>query len=97
MIKMTFEQLVALLKEAGDAAIQSYIRSTEPLADRINQADAKRWISALGYKPVMLRKWVDAGLLNKVKTDENKDNSQVWYSKAEIKRIIGASKIYSMT
>ena len=82
--------------QAVDAGVQSYLRSVEPSADRVNQADAKRYIARLGYQPVMLRKWSDARLLTPVKVGE-RQNAPVYYSLAEIKKLISSLKLKSIT
>lgn len=92
-MNITLEQLRDYVKSAVDAGIQAYIRSVEPLSDRINQSDAKRWIAAMGHKPVMLSRWVDAGLLTRQKDADAPQNAQAWYSKAEIKNLLAAIEL----
>lgn len=91
-LELSLQQLFDWTKQAVDAGVQAYIRNTEPLSDRIKQADAKRYIARYGYQPVMLRKWVDAGLLTRVKTSE-RQNAAAWYSLADIKSLISSLKL----
>lgn len=92
-LTLTFDQLLRLMQEAGESAIMAYKRDNEPLSDLINQADAKRWIAANGFKPVMLKKWVDAGVVAKSKAADAAQNAQAFYSKAELKRVMCAAKL----
>lgn len=86
-IEMRIGDLLKWTTQAVEAGVQTYIKHTEPLNDRIKQSEAKRYISRMGYKPIMLQKWVDAGLLHKVKSSE-KQNAAAWYSLADIKNLI---------
>ena len=58
MIEVSLQDLQQLISSAVDAGLQSYIRSVEPSRDHIRQAEAKMYIKKMGYKPVMLRKWI---------------------------------------
>lgn len=84
--------LLAFVTQAVDAGVQTYMRSVEPSADRINQADAKRFVKKMGFQPVMLRKWSDAHLLTPVKAGEAQ-NAPVMYSLAEIKKVISSLRL----
>ena len=90
------KELLSLITQAVDAGVQSYIKSIEPQDDRINQAEAKRFISRLGYKPAMLQRWVDGGLLTPVKTGEAQ-NASVLYSLADIKTLISSLRLKGIT
>jgi hypothetical protein len=92
MIELTLQQLFDWTKLAVDAGVQSYIKTIEPASDRIKQAEAKRYIANLGYSPTMLHKWVEAGLLSRVKSCD-KQNASAWYSLAEIKNLLGSIKL----
>ena len=81
---------------AVDAGVQSYIRSIEPEQDYIKQSEAKRYISKLGYKPVMLQRWVNAHLLTPVKTGVTQ-NAAVLYSLSDIKKLICALRLKEIT
>ena len=91
-MEITLQQLLDWTRQVVEAGVQTYIKHTEPFSDRIKQADAKRYIARMGYQPVMLRKWVDAGLITKVKTSE-KQNAAAWYSLADIKNLISSLKL----
>lgn len=86
-MEVSLDILYEFVSQAVDAGIQSYLRKIEPASDKIKQSDAKRYIARYGFQPVMLRKWVDAKLLTPVKMGE-KQNSAVWYSLADIKKVI---------
>lgn len=94
-MNIELKDLLAFVTLAVDAGVQSYIRSVEPSSDRINQADAKKYIAKMGFQPVMLRKWSDAHLLTPVKVGE-RQNAPVVYSLAEIKTVISSLKLKSM-
>ena len=96
MIQLTFDQLYKLLTDAGETAVQAYKRDIEPLSDRINQADAKKWLVACGFKPVMLSKWVDSGLITKTKDADARQNAQAFYSKTELRRAMSAAELSAM-
>ena len=93
-MNIELKDLLAFVTQAVDAGVQSYIRSVEPSSDRINQADAKKYIARLGFQPVMLRKWSDANLLTPTKLGE-RQNAPVFYSLAEIKAVISSVKLKS--
>lgn len=95
MITIEMKDLLAFVTQAVDAGVQSYIRSVEPSSDRINQADAKRYVKKMGFQPVMLRKWSDAHLITPVKVGD-RQNSTVLYSLAEIKKVISTLKLKQM-
>ena len=63
------------------------MKTSEPKSDMLKQADAKRYLSKLGYQPVMLRKWAEQHLITPVKTG-NAQNAPVMYSLVEIKQLI---------
>lgn len=96
MINITYEQLYKLLQDVGEAAVMAYKRDVEPKSDRINQAEAKKWISSMGYKPVMLKKWVNSGLLTREKDCDAAQNAQAFYSKTELKRLMSALEVSTM-
>ena len=91
-MNIPLESLHAFVKLAVDAGVQEYIRNVEPEGDRIKQADAKRYIARMGFRPAMLKKWEDASLLTPVKTGA-RQNAAVWYSLAEIKKVICAARL----
>lgn len=95
MIEVSLQDLQQLISSAVDAGLQSYISSVEPSMDHIRQAEAKRYIKKMGYKPVMLRKWSDARLITPVKIGD-RQNSSVIYSLAEIKKCISSLKLKEM-
>lgn len=89
-------ELLSLMTEAVDAGVQTYIKSIEPTSDYIKQSEAKRYIAKLGYKPVMLQRWVDARLLTPVKTGE-RQNATVLYSMSDIKTLISTLRLKNIT
>ena len=94
-MNISLQDLLTFVTQAVDAGIQSYIKTNTPTADRIKQAEAKRYIQKLGFQPVMLTKWCNANLLTPVKVGEAK-NAAVWYSLAEIKNLISSIKLKEM-
>lgn len=94
-MEISLQQLFDWTKHAVEAGVQEYIRNTEPNADRIKQSDAKRYIARMGYQPAMLRKWVEAGLLTRVKASE-RQNAAAWYSLADIKNLINSIRLKEM-
>lgn len=88
--------MLRFVELAVDAGVQRYCRSIEPTNDRVNQAEAKKYIARLGYRPVMLRRWVDNRLLTPVKVGD-KQNSPVYYSMADIKTLLTTLKLKELT
>ena len=90
------KDLLALMTDAVDAGVQQYVRSCDPQADYIKQGEAKRYISRLGFRPAMLQRWVDSGLLTPVKTGDAQ-NASVIYSLADIKALVSSIRLKGMT
>lgn len=90
------KELVSLMTDAVDAGVQQYVRSCDPQSDYIKQAEAKRYISRLGFRPAMLQRWVDGGLLTPVKTGD-KQNAPVLYSLADIKVLVSSIRLKGIT
>lgn len=86
-MEITLSQLMQLMTRAIDAGVQQYAAGIDPRSDNITQADAKRYIKRYGYPSTMLKKWVDARLLTPIKTGA-RQNAQVLYSLAQLKRVI---------
>lgn len=86
-MEITLSQLMHLMTRAIDAGVQQYAAGIDPRSDNISQADAKRCIKRYGYPSTMLKKWVSAGLLTPIKTG-TRQNAQVLYSLAQLKRVI---------
>ncbi len=95
MMNVEMKDLLAFVSMAVDAGVQSYIRSVDPCSDRINQADAKRFVKKMGFQPAMLRKWSDARLLTPVKLGD-RQNSPVVYSLAELKKVISSARLKTL-
>lgn len=95
-MQIELKDILGLISEAVDAGVQKYIKSIDPPADMIKQAEAKRYISRMGYRPVMLQKWTDSNLLTPIKTGDAQ-NAAVWYSLAEIKAVISSLRLHSLT
>ena len=90
------KDLLALMTDAVDAGVQQYVRSCDPQADYIKQGEAKRYISRLGFRPAMLQRWVDSGLLTPVKTGDAQ-NASVIYSLADIKALVSSIRLKTIT
>lgn len=90
------KDLLALMTDAVDAGVQKYVRSCDPDADNIKQGEAKRYISRLGFRPAMLQRWVDGGLLTPVKTGDAQ-NASVLYSLADIKTLVSSIRLKAVT
>lgn len=86
-MNIPLQNLLDFVSQAVDAGIQGYIKSVEPKKDRIKQSEAMRYLAQRGYQSTMLKRWTDAKLLTPIK-DGDKRNSAVWYSLAEIKRVM---------
>lgn len=92
MITVSMHDLVELSALAFAAGKQDYANDIDPTQDRMKQNEAKRFLKSRGYKPVMLRKWTDAGLLHPVKTGETQ-NCPTVYSKAELRKVLHTVKL----
>ena len=86
------KDLLALVTEAVDAGVQSYVRSIDPQSDYVKQGEAKRYLQRMGFRPAMLQRWVDARLLTPVKTGDAQ-NATVMYSMADIKALISSIRL----
>lgn len=95
-MNIELKDLFDFVTRAVDAGVQSYIKSIEPTQDYIKQGEAKRYIAKLGYKPVMLQRWVNARLLTPVKTGEAQ-NAVVLYSLSDIKTLISTLRLKDIT
>lgn len=95
-MNIELKDLLKFVSTAVDAGVQSYVRSCEPAADYIKQGEAKRYIQKLGFKPVMLQRWVDGGLLTPVKTGDAQNSARI-YSLAEIKSLISSIRLKDCT
>lgn len=93
---IALKDLLSFVTVAVDAGVQSYMRSVDPDTDYVKQSEAKRYISRLGFRPVMLQRWVDAHLLTPVKTGDAQ-NASVLYSLADIKALISSIRLKAMT
>lgn len=92
MINISLHDLLGLVSTAVAAGVQDYIKGIDPEQDRIKQTEARRYLKTRGFKPVMLRKWTDAGLLHPVKTGETQNCATI-YSLAEIKKAISTVRL----
>lgn len=95
-MEIELKDLFDLVAKAVDAGVQTYIRSVEPSKDHINQAEAKEYISKMGFRPATLRKWVEEKLVHPVKTGD-RQNATVLYSLAELKKVIASLELKSIT
>lgn len=94
-LELSLDQLQQFTTMAVNAGVQTYIRQLDPGADRIKQSEARRYIAKMGFRPIMLRRWVDAGLLHVLKTS-NSQNASVWFSLAEIKNLMTSIQLKEM-
>ncbi|MBR4533924.1 MAG: hypothetical protein IKO85_05205 [Bacteroidaceae bacterium] len=92
MVNVTLQDLQQLISYAVDAGIQSYQRGIDPDGDRIKRSEAERYVKRVGFQPVMLQKWTDANLLHPVKNGKSQ-NAPLWYSLADIKKLISSIKL----
>lgn len=90
------KDLMDLMEQAVSAGVQKYVKSIEPDADYVKQAEAKRYIARLGYKPAMLQRWANARLLTPVKTGDAQ-NAVVLYSLAELQTLLSSLKLKDIT
>ena len=95
-MNIELKDLLAFVTEAVDAGVQKYVRSCDPGSDYIKQGEAKRYISRLGFRPAMLQRWVDGGLLTPVKTGDAQ-NASVLYSLADIKALVSSIRLKGIT
>lgn len=95
-MEIELKDLLSLMTDAVDAGVQKYVRSCDPQSDYVKQGEAKRYLSRLGFRPVMLQRWVDGGLLTPVKTGDAQ-NASVIYSLADIKALISSIRLKGMT
>ena len=95
-MNIELKDLLSIISEAVDAGVQKYLHSIDPAADFIKQAEAKRYISRLGYRPAMLQKWVNAHLITPVKTGDAQ-NAVVLYSLADLKALISSLRLKGIT
>ena len=87
MVEVSLQDLKQLVSNAVDAGIQAYEAGRDPLADRMNQAQVKRYLKSQGIRPSMLTKWVDARLVTPQKSGD-RQNASVYYSLAQVKNTI---------
>ena len=87
MINITMKDLTWLISHAVDAGVQEHMKGIDPSQDKMKKSQAERFLKERGFRPVMLLKWAEAGLLHPVKSGETQ-NCAVYYSKAEIKKAI---------
>ncbi len=92
MVSVSLQDLQQLISCAVDAGIQSYQRGINPDGDAVKQREAMRFIQLHGFQPSMLQRWTDAHLLTGTKKGRAK-NSPVWYSLAEIKKLISSIQL----
>ena len=95
-MEIALKDLMSLMEQAVSAGVQKYVKSIEPAADYVKQAEAKRYISRLGYKPAMLQHWVNARLLTPVKTGEAQ-NAVVLYSLSDLQNLISSLQLKGIT
>ena len=94
-MQIELKDLLSLISEAVDTGIQRYNSSIDPQADYIKRAEAKRYVTRMGYRPAMLQKWTDSHLLTPIKTGDAQ-NASVLYSLADIKSVISSLRLKSI-
>lgn len=95
-MNIELKDLLDFVAEAVDAGVQKYVRSCDPQSDFIKQREAKRYLSRLGFRPALLQRWVDSGLLTPVKTGDAQ-NASVLYSLADIKTLVSSIRLKDIT
>lgn len=92
MITLSLFQLEDIISRSVDCGIQQYIKSLDPLKDRLTRAEARKYVARLGHSAAQMKNWEAQGLLRGVKSGASK-NSPVYYSAAEIKKIVLTTQI----
>lgn len=92
MININMHDLLRLSSIAMQWAMQERDKGEDPSSDLMKQNEAKRYIKARGFKPVVLSKWAELGWLHPVKMSEAQ-NSPRLYSKAEILKLLYSLKM----
>jgi len=92
MIKLSLYQLEDLIARSVDCGIQQYIKSLNPLDDQLTRAEARKYVVRLGSSVAQMKEWEERGLLRGVKSGASK-NSPVYYSAADIKKIVFAIQV----
>ena len=95
-MEIELKDLLGFVSDAVDAGVQQYVRSCDPDADFIKQGEAKRYLQRIGFRPAMLQRWVDGGLLTPVKTGDAQ-NASVLYSLADIKTLVSSIRLKGIT
>lgn len=91
MIEVSLKDLQRLMTAVVDAGVSAYRKSQENQSDIVKRAEAMRYLEMRGYKPVMIRKWTDAGLLHPQKDGDK--NCAVKYSLTEIKSLLASIEL----
>lgn len=94
-MNISLEQLMSYTTQAVEAGIHGYIQNLNPRKDKIKQSDAKRLLESKGISQTKLKEWVDLQLLNPQKTSSSR-NAAVWYSIAEIEKVICSVQLKKM-
>ncbi|MBQ8051665.1 MAG: hypothetical protein IJ197_08870 [Bacteroidaceae bacterium] len=89
---ITIQELQDIIANSVEMGIQQYVRNAAPTSDRISQSEAKRYIKRLGFKPVMLQKWVDAGLIEGYKNGTNRNDIR-YYSMTKLKGVLSSLRL----
>jgi Uncharacterized protein conserved in bacteria len=63
-----------------------------PVSDQIKQREARRWLKSLGYKPSLLDRFEEKGLVGKERIGTGR-NSPLYYSRLEIQSALNALKM----
>lgn len=92
MLNLSLVQLEDIISHAVDYGIEKYKKSLDPLCDRLSRAEARKYILRLGYSVATMKHWEEKGLLTGEKSGDS-NNSPVYYSVADIKKLVCAIKM----
>ena len=91
-LTLRIDEVRDLVRGAVEAGVQSYLRYREPDKDRLSHQAALRYVRQCGFRPRDLDRWLEAGLITRVKSGESKTCTQ-WYSLAELKETVLTLKV----
>lgn len=92
MLRLSLPQLEDIISRAVDLGIEKYRASLDPLSDRLNKAEARRYIVRMGYSVAQMKVWEEEGLLHGEKNGDSY-NSHVYYSREELKKLVLSIKV----
>lgn len=92
MINLSVQQLEDIIAHAVDLGMQMHEADLDPLSDKLTKSQARKYIVRRGYTPSTLQHWEDEGLLQGELSGFS-HSSPVYYSLADIKKLICAIKV----